>query len=188
MVVNYPNKKSSVKQISYNNRGATLEHDINETNSYYLANDIAIIYKKPIPLQVVKVDYPHRGAAKITEAYYKSPSTTDYNGIYKGRYIDFEVKETANTTFFPLRNIHKHQIDHLKKVQNHGAIAFLIIRFKKLNKTFILFFDDLTNVISNNDRKSIIKIEKFEKYAYEVETKFHPRIDYLKIIDEVIFK
>ncbi len=187
MVINYPNKKKTNKTISYANRGATLEYDINETNEYYLAHNIAVIYKKPIPVQIVTVDYPSRCAAKITEAYYKTPSTTDYNGIYKGRYIDFEVKETANKTFFPVPNIHQHQIDHLLKVEQHGAIAFLIIRFKALNRTFLLFIKDLNHVITSTKTKSIITLEQFEEHAFEIETKFHPRVDYLKVLNETVF-
>ena len=34
----------------------------------------------------MKVDYPNRSHAKIVEAYYQTPSTTDYNGIYRGKY------------------------------------------------------------------------------------------------------
>jgi len=41
----------------------------------------------------------------IKEAYFKQASTTDYNGVYKGRYIDFEAKETKLPSSFPLKNI-----------------------------------------------------------------------------------
>ena len=70
---------------------------------------------------------------KITEAYYRTPSTTDFNGIYKGYYIDFDAKETNSKTSFPLSNIHHHQIEHLKDVHQHGGIAFLIVQWKQYN-------------------------------------------------------
>ena len=74
---------------SYSSRGMRLENDINDSNKYYRELDKALIYKKPTPVQVVHVDYPKRQRAKITEAYYKTPSTTDYNGVYRGKYIVF---------------------------------------------------------------------------------------------------
>lgn len=96
------------------NLGMTLESDVEETNLYYLETKRAVIYKKPTPVQIVDVSYPSRNKAKIVEAYYRTPSTTDFNGIYKGYYIDFDCKETKSTTSIPLANIHNHQIEHLK--------------------------------------------------------------------------
>ena len=99
MNIKYPIKKKTVeKQFVPSNLGMTLEKDLEETNLYYLNNNIAVIYKKPTPIQVVNVNYPARNRAKITEAYYKTPSTTDFNGIYKGKYIDFDAKETSSKT------------------------------------------------------------------------------------------
>ncbi len=85
LMINYPNKKSNFKKVKTNhsNRGMSFENIINETNEYYLAHNIAVIHKKPIPIQIVKVDYPSRSGAVIKEAYYKVPSTTDYNGLYR---------------------------------------------------------------------------------------------------------
>ncbi|MBQ7137079.1 MAG: Holliday junction resolvase RecU [Bacilli bacterium] len=179
----YPSgiKLNTTKNITYNNRGMNLEADINITNQYYIDNNIAFIYKKPTPIQVTKVDYS-RNNALIKEAYFKEPSTTDYNGLYKGKYIDFEAKETESRTAFPLSNIHNHQIKHLENIINHDGIGFIIIRFNKLNKTFLLLAIDLVNFIKNNDRKSI-PLNYFEKKAYLIEEKYIPRVDYLKIID-----
>src|SRR6056300_1068813 len=128
-MVQYPNRKTTFHKAkeSQSNRGMKFEQILNETNEYYRLHDIAIIHKKPIPIQIVKVDYPSRSGAVIKEAYYKVPSTTDYNGIYKGYYIDFEAKETKNKTSFPLSNIHAHQIEHLIRVDAHGGIAFVLI-------------------------------------------------------------
>ena len=185
--MNYPNKKEnkSSNYIEYGKRGMTLESDINSSNKYYLDNDIAVIYKKPTPIKVVKVDYNKRINTKITEAYYEVPSTTDYNGIYKGRYIDFEAKETKSKTSFSLNNIHKHQIVHLEKIIKHGGITFLIIRFTTIGKTFLLFTEDFISYINNNERKSI-PISYIEEKGYLLKDGFNPIIDYLKIIDKYI--
>jgi len=185
--MNYPNKKKTNgnNYIEYGKRGMTLESDLNSSNKYYLENDIAVIYKKPTPVRVVKVDYNKRINTKIVEAYYEVPSTTDYNGIYKGKYIDFEAKETKSKTSFNLNNIHNHQIQHLKKVEEHGGISFLIIRFTLLDKTFLLFTKDFINYIDNNNRKSI-PINYIEEKGYLIKNGFNPLIDYIKIIDNFI--
>lgn len=180
-VIKYPNhilKETQTKVKIYGNRGMTLENDINLTNEYYLNKDIAVIYKKPTPIQVVK-----KVNNKIIDAYFKSPSTTDYNGLYKGKYIDFEAKETTNKTSFPLRNIGEHQIKHLEKVIKHHGIGFLIIRFTHLDKTFLLFANDFLNYISSSNKKSI-PLDIFENKGYEIETKYSPRLDYIKIIEK----
>ena len=57
------------KQVDYAHRGMRFEDMINQSNEYYLSRHIAVIHKKPTPIQIVKVDYPRRSAAKITEAF-----------------------------------------------------------------------------------------------------------------------
>lgn len=183
MKINYPGsvKKEKINKITnYGNRGMTLEFDLNETNNYYLEKDIAVIYKKPTPIQVVDTDY---GKRKITKAYFKEPSTTDYNGIYKGYYVDYEAKETTNKTAFPLANIHKHQIEHLEKILRHGGICFLIVRFTKLDETYLLYAKDFLEYIKNNDRKSV-PLKYFKEKGYIIKIGLNKRLDYLKIIDE----
>ena len=182
--MNYPNKKEHTNKtyIEYGNRGMTLESDINSSNSYYLDNNIAVIYKKPTPIKAVKVDYSKN---KITEGYYEIPSTTDYNGIYKGKYIDFEAKETKSKTSFPISNIHKHQIKHLVRVIEHGGISFIIIRFTTVNKTFLIFTKDFVNYFKNNDKKSI-PLSYIEEKGYLIKDGYNPVLDYLKIVDKFI--
>jgi len=190
-MINYPNKKkiTNNKITSTANRGMNFETMINQTNEFYLDNDIAVIYKKPIPIQIVSVDYRVRSAAKIVEAYYKLPSTTDYNGIYKGRYIDFEAKETKSKTSFPIKNIHEHQVSHLEKVKNHGAISFIIVYFSVLGKIFFLDSNYIVEYynLSKSGKKSI-PLEEFEKYGHEIKEGYRKPVDYLKIIDEFYIK
>ncbi len=171
----------NIKKSNYANRGMSLEDDINLTNEYYKVNNIALIYKKPTPIKISKVDYNN---SKITEAYFASPSTLDYNGIYKGKYIEFDAKETQSKTSFALSNIHKHQLEHIKKVLYHQGIAFLIVRFINLNKNYLIPAKVLIEFIENNQRKSI-PITFFEENTYNIDIKYIPRLDYIKIIDKL---
>ena len=165
---------------NYGNRGMVLESDINETNNYYLVNNIAVIYKKPTPIKILHLDY---STNKITNAFFETQSTLDYNGVYKGRYIEFDAKETKCKTNFPLANLHNHQIKHIENVIDNGGICFLIVRFVSLDKTFLLFGSDLIDFIKNEDRKSI-PLSFFEKRCKTIELKYSPRLDYIKIIKE----
>lgn len=191
--MNYPNglkkennKDSSIiKSLSYKNRGMTLESELNDSNEYYREIDKAIIYKKPTPIKITKVDYPSRDKTTIKEAFFTVPSTTDYNGIYKGYYIDYEAKETKSKTSFSLDNIHAHQIKHLESIYRHNGISFLIVRFTSLNKTYLLETKDFLDYINNSNRKSI-PINYFEEKGYEIKDGYRPRLDYLKIVDQIL--
>ena len=189
-MVNYPNGKKSVyiqKKVSQSRRGMTLEKEINLTNDYYLAESIANIHKKPTPITIVKVDYPKRSAAKITEAYFQVPSTTDYNGIYRSKYIDFEAKECASKTSFPLSSIHDHQIKHLNSIVSHGGIGFLIVRFTEYGETYFVKSEDLDLFLKESTRNSI-PYNWFQEKGYLIPESYLKPTDYLKVIDEIYFK
>ncbi len=174
--------KDYKKNINYKNRGMKLEGLINQTNEYYIEKDIAIIYKKPTPIVVCNVDYKK---GLIKEGYYKIPSTLDYNGIYKGKYIDFDAKETMNKTAFPLSNIHDHQLLHMKRIINHGGISFLIIKINSLY--YLLDGKIIIDFIENNKRKSI-PYEFIKNKGLLIKEGIRPALDYIKVIDDYYFK
>lgn len=189
-MINYPNKKIvKNNEVLYSNRGMSFEKELNESNEYYRVHNIALIYKKPIPLQIVKVDYPSRSHAVVREAYFQAPSTTDYNGIYRAKYIDFEAKETSNKTSFPLRNIHDHQIEHLKKVVDFGGIGFVLIKFTTLDKIFMLdghiLYEQYQQALKGG-RKSL-SIKFLLEHGHLIEDKIVYTVDYLKTVDRVYF-
>ena len=64
--MNYPGniKKEYHKTVDYANRGMDLEMLVNMTNEKLLEDDIAVIYKKPTPIQVTKYNYSNK---RITE-------------------------------------------------------------------------------------------------------------------------
>jgi len=180
-----PKSPRKMGSFSHGNRGMNLEEDINLSNDYYRANGMCLITKRPTPINVVKVDYT-KGAI-ITNAYFEKQSTTDYNGVYKGRYIDFEAKSTLKLTSFPLANISKHQINHLKLVLKHDGIAFFIIEFAKLNQVYLLDASYVIDFYVNGSRKSIPYAD-IKEHGFEIKKGFAPRLNYLEIIDKIYVK
>lgn len=181
----YPGKakKAYQKPVSYAKRGMDLESLINEANKYYLDNDIAVIYKKPTPVEIKKVSY--KGKTEYIEGVLREKSTLDYTGVYKGYYLDFDAKSSKSKTSFPLANIHKHQMLHIERVLKHKGISFLIIEMN--DRFFILDGNVLMNFVNNNDRKSI-PFEFIQKEGLEIKLKFSPTLDYITVLDTLISK
>lgn len=176
--MNYPNniQKTKKKIITYGNRGMDLETIINEANKYYLENNMAIIYKKPTPIGIVKVDY---SKMKITDAYFKEPSTLDYNGICNGDYIEFDAKETKNKTSFPLNNISPHQLEHMQNIINHQGICFLIVDINE--EYYAISAYNILKFIKEEKRKSI-PYQYFKDNGYVINYNYVKGLDYLKVI------
>lgn len=168
------------------NMGLNLENDLNLTNEYYINNKIAYIYKKPTPIKVVKISNNNTKYMRITDAVFSEKSTTDYNGIYNGYYIDFDAKETSSRTSLPIRNIAPHQIKHLENVYNSSGIGFLIVNFKVYDKYFILPFKTLKKYLDN--KKKSIPYKDFLKLNLEIKFNLNPRLDYLSIISKNLYK
>lgn len=200
-MINYPNKKSIDKVKNNidsnsnqrvirgsNKRGMDLENMINMSCQYYSDNDIAYIYKKPTPIKVNKVKTKNEFGMKkhvITEAYFSEKSTTDYSGLYRGYYIDFEAKQTKYKTFNIGANLHEHQIKHLRNISSNGGFAYLIVYFYQFDEVYMINFSKLDEEIKKG--KSIVKIDFFIEQSKVVETGYNPMLDYIKIIDEDIF-
>ena len=192
----YPNGKKYVNSqevkaekehrslLSAANRGMSLEEDINLSNEYYRDMGIALINKRPTPINIVKVDYSK--GERITDAYFEKQSTTDYNGVYKGKYIDFEAKNTKSETSFPLSNISEHQIVHLKNVIKHGGIAFFIICFQLKNEVYLLDASFVIEFYEKGGRKSI-PYSVFKEKGVLIKQDYSPRLHYIDAVETFYF-
>lgn len=198
-MINYPNKKNDKRSIEDvpsrgetvldRNKGMGFEEMINRSNEFYLLNDVAVIHKRPTPIRVVKVSVQKdlfEKRHRITEAYYESRSTTDYNGIYRGRYIDFEAKQTKYNTFNVRSNLHEHQLEHLERVHSQGGIAFLLVDFLKFDRTYLLEIQQILRFLEREKGKSQIPLEYFEENGFLIERKYSPQLDYLKVVETLI--
>ena len=192
-MIKYPtgqgnNRSSNKSKPVFGRRGMSLEKMINLSNKYYLNLEIAVVHKKPTPIQIVKVDYPNRSHAKITEAYFRQPSTTDYNGVYQGYYLDFEAKETTRINYLPLDNFHQHQVQHMADCIKQRGICFVIVSFLKLNRFFFLPAATVVKYWDQqkyNGRKSI-PLKIFEEKGFEFQPNSIPLIPYIKYVNFVI--
>ena len=192
-MVNYPHKlkiksklphPGSKTAVNFANRGMSFEKMINESNNYYLSRGLAVIHKKPTPIQIVKVDYPQRSRAKIVEAYFRQASTTDYSGVFKGHYIDFEAKETRQKTAMPLKNFHLHQIEHMEAVLQQNGICFVLLHFSSLRETYLLPASYLIRFYKMDKGGKSLPLSYIQEHGFSIETKQFPSIPYLEIIEQ----
>ena len=199
MVLRYPNghsksydesfkQKMQVKKkaLNFANRGMRFEEAINASNDYYLSRGQAVVHKKPTPVQIVHVDYPRRSAAVIKEAYFKEASTTDYNGVYRGCYLDFEAKETKNKTSFPFKNFHAHQITHMKNCLRQDGICFVLLWFSALERCFFLDSAHLIFYWESQQTAKSLPLALIEEIGIEIKPKIAPRIPYLEAVEQYL--
>lgn len=194
-MVNYPHHlkrknaspvqtKKKESKVDFANRGMSFEAAINATNNYYLSRHLAVIHKKPTPIQIVKVDYPHRSRAKIVEAYFRQASTTDYSGVYKGYYIDFEAKETRQKTAMPMKNFHAHQIEHMASVLEQKGICFVLLHFSTLKETYYLPAEKLIAFYQIDKCNKSMPLDYIKKNSFPIIIGAFPQVPYLDIIEE----
>lgn len=118
------------------NKGMLLETIINKTIKLYAKNDIAIFHKKDVSIKFGSIE-KNGLQLKVKNGYITKKSTTDYYGIYKGKFVTFEAKSTQKESL-PLNNIQEHQIKYMNDIDKHNGISFLIIGFNSLNRYFML--------------------------------------------------
>ncbi|MBP2098032.1 Holliday junction resolvase RecU [Enterococcus rivorum] len=181
-------KQGKKAPTQFGKRGMDFEEEINQSNAYYLNHNTAVIHKKPTPVQIVKVDYPRRSAAVIKEAYFRQASTTDYNGVYNGYYLDFEAKETKNKTSFPFKNFHQHQIKHIQNCLVQKGICFILIWFSSLNRCFFFSGEDLVSYWLEQEKtgRKSLPLSLIEELGIEIKLGIAPRIPYLKAVEQYI--
>lgn len=193
-MVNYPHQMAkkinssyslSEKKVNFANRGMSFETRINEANHYYLNHGIAVIHKKPTPVQIVKVDYPQRSRAKIVEAYFRQASTTDYSGVFCGHYIDFEAKETRQKTAMPMKNFHLHQLKHMQDVLTHGGICFVLLHFSTLKQTYLLPAGQLISFYQLDKGRKSMPLAFIQEHGFRIYDEGRlPSVPYLDIVKQ----
>ncbi|MFF2884801.1 Holliday junction resolvase RecU [Bacillus toyonensis] len=166
------------------NRGMAFEMLINLANEMYQRGGLALINKRSTPVKVLKSK-----GGRVLNGFYKTKSTVDYDGVYKGRAIAFEAKSTEKDTRFDLKNIAQHQLDYLEKAEKMGAICFFLIEFSKDKSVFAVPLSVIQSYVrmshQSKGKKSIPRAD-FDIYGYLVEQTERAPVDYLQYIDEAV--
>ena len=145
----------------------------------------AAIYKRPTPIRIVKVD--PQNPSHITSSFFAEKSTTDFVGVYRSRYIDFECKESSKDTL-ELTNIRPQQLTHLDLVLKLGGIGFFLVCFTKRQEVYLLDAHYILDSALKQGSRSGFKRELFQEKGRLITQGYAPRLEILKAIDEEYFK
>lgn len=162
------------------NMGMGFESDITKTCEYYREKNLCAIYKRPTPIKVVKMSKTHPG--RIEEAYFEEKSTTDYVGIYKGKYIDFECKETIHDSV-PYHMIREQQFHHLEQISDMGGIGFFLVSFKTVQEVYLMPCRIILKEIKDKKHPGF-KREFFQSKGIQVKRGYLPPYFLLEAIEE----
>lgn len=160
-----------------------LEALINHSNDSYLARGMAVIHKRPVPIKILRSQ-----GSRIVSAVLESPSTVDYEGVYRGRSLQFEAKSTKVDTRFDFDNIHPHQLQHMRACDSQGAICFVILEFSRRGHIFYVPAQLLVRAWDagqSGGRKSI-PYDDIAAVCYALKPGRGVALDYLAVVDELI--
>ncbi len=164
-------------------RGSSLEEYINMTNIKYREHGIGLIQKIPTPIKPVELD-PANG--NIKKAFFEERSTVDYMGMVQGYAICFDAKETTMKRF-PLKNIHKHQLDFMADFKKQEGIAFFIFYFTSFDEMILVPYDFVEKKVKEAEKggKKSIAFEECKAF-YPIENKDGYLVHYIEALDRYI--
>ncbi|MBU3830934.1 MAG: Holliday junction resolvase RecU [Candidatus Ureaplasma intestinipullorum] len=140
------------------NKGMYLESIINNSIEHYEKNKIALFRKLSIPVKIIEINDNNKIIGKIFKK-----SDVDYYGIYKGKFIAIEAKQTIEPIFY-LHNIQEHQINFLNDINEiYSGFSMLIIYFKNYNIFYCLPWNNIKNLT-----KIEVNNNEFEKYKLDL--------------------
>ena len=162
------------KNISkYKNRGLELERILINTFQQKKYFNVALIEKSPTPIQVLKNDEDF-----ISKAYFKRVSTLDFSGVFKTKHIEIEAKSTQNSNIFNFNNIQKHQFERMKHLNDLGALVYLVIEFKSLNKFFLMNVNNVIKFYEGTSKN--VSLDQIKENSIELHLKPNFTLDIIE--------
>lgn len=113
--------------------GKQFEMMIEQANQVYKLQGKALIMKAEPTVKTFG-----KGKEGFSKSVYAKSNGLDYFGSLKGgQGVFFEAKQTAETSF-PLKQIKAHQVELFRAYEKLDTLAFLLVRFSKTGKMYLL--------------------------------------------------
>lgn len=160
--------------INNSNNGMYLETIINNTAIFYKKNKTCLLFKRNVPIKIIKNNQVNI-IGKIVEK-----SESDFYGVYKGLYFDFEAKQTNKDVFY-LTYLKEHQFNHLILVDELKGISFLLIYFSKYDEFYAIptkqLIDWNKNITREWCKKIAFELKLFFPGILNIETYLNTQIN-----------
>lgn len=166
------------------NRGMGLETLLDMSNTVYRNRGQALITKRPTPVVIERKLAGGKISGRLEKA-----STVDYEGVYRGRSIQFEAKSTKVKTRFDLDNIHDHQVNHMRQAAKCGAIVFLVIEFTTRKETFFVPAEVVVDAFEKwkwGAGAASISYDKINEWSIRLKPTNGVPLDFLAVVDDLI--
>ena len=163
------------------NRGMLLETILNQSNFYYLKNNICLVHKKNLDIKFKSVSKSNNKENLVSDGKIISKSTVDYYGLWNGKFLAFEAKSTEDKTF-SLNNIKSHQIEYLDLVTKFDGIAFYIFYFKIQNEFILIMHKDFIKKIKN---KKSLQYEEALEIGHKLVRIYPGILDYISVLNNL---
>lgn len=157
------------KNVDYTGRGMGLQELVNQANIQYRQLGIASIWEVGTP-----VKWLPGGQTIVKEG------TVDHIGVWNGRGIAFDDKETLTNTL-PAANVKTHQVEFLMDFTRAGGIAFLLVAYTGPGRFFVVPIEKYFPIWAG---RRGLKIEEAERIGREVRSSRRVCLDYLKGVEQ----
>src|SRR5699024_6756596 len=94
---------------------------------------------------------------------------------------------TKNKTSIPLNKMNEHQEIHTDACNDQGGIVFILIRFRLLDKVYILQYCKFKYYWHRykNEIKKSITVKEIRNNGYYIPYYYQPILNYLKTVDKL---
>lgn len=95
---------------------------------------------------------------------------------------EVEVKVT-----FPLKNIHEHQLEHMKECCEQGGIAFVIFYFSSLKEYYLLEYKWIEQFIyDSSSKRQSIPLTYIQEHGQSISLSLQMTLNYLDAVDTLL--